>query len=130
LGGFDVHDDPPNGHVPTNPLERFNREIARRTDVVGIFPDDAPLIRLASILAIEQDDEWLVGRRYLSARVGCAAAPMRARRCGLAVARRHTLRRRGDVICPGGGRSESSRAVAPTKGSHLPSVLFATFDMA
>src|SRR4051794_8815890 len=51
----------------TNPLERFNREIARRTDVVGIFPDDNSLIRLASMLAIEQNDEWLVGRRYLSA---------------------------------------------------------------
>jgi putative transposase len=51
----------------TNPLERFNREIGRRTDVVGIFPDDQSLIRLASMLAIEQNDEWLVGRRYLSA---------------------------------------------------------------
>jgi putative transposase len=51
----------------TNPLERFNREIGRRTDVVGIFPDDRSLIRLASMLAIEQNDEWPVGRRYLSA---------------------------------------------------------------
>ena len=51
----------------TNPLERFNREIGRRTDVVGIFPDDRSLIRLASMLAIEQNDEWLVGRRYPSA---------------------------------------------------------------
>jgi putative transposase len=40
----------------TNPLERFNREIGRRTDVVGIFPDDRSLIRLASMLAIEQND--------------------------------------------------------------------------
>jgi transposase-like protein len=51
----------------TNPLERFNREIGRRTDVVGIFPDDPSLVRLATMLAIEQNDEWLVGRRYLSA---------------------------------------------------------------
>src|SRR4051794_35612306 len=50
----------------TNPLERFNREIARRTDVVGIFPDDASLIRLVSMLAIEANDEWLVGRAYIS----------------------------------------------------------------
>jgi putative transposase len=50
----------------TNPLERFNREIARRTDVVGIFPDDPSLIRLVSMLAIEANDEWLVGRSYIS----------------------------------------------------------------
>ena len=50
----------------TNPLERFNREIGRRTDVVGIFPDDASLIRLVSMLAIEANDEWLVGRSYVS----------------------------------------------------------------
>jgi len=50
----------------TNLLERLNREIKRRIDVVGIFPNEPSILRLVTMIIIEQNDEWQVGKRYFS----------------------------------------------------------------
>jgi putative transposase len=53
-------------HTSYQPAGAGQQRVKRRTNVVGIFPDDAALLRLAGMLLLEQNDEWLIARRYLS----------------------------------------------------------------
>ena len=67
----------------TNPLERLNKEVKRRADVVGIFPNEASITRLIGAVLLEQNDEWLLQCRYMQIE-GMAelTSPLTRRRSG------------------------------------------------
>ncbi len=54
-----------NGIPDTNPLERLNKEVKRRADVVGIFPNESAIVRLIGAVLLEANDEWQLQNRYM-----------------------------------------------------------------
>ena len=59
----------------TNPLERLNKEVKRRADVVGIVPDERSIVRLIGAVLLEQNDEWQLQHRYMQVEAMTELAP-------------------------------------------------------
>ena len=60
----------------TNPLERLNKELKRRADVVGIFPNEASIVRLIGAVLLEANDEWALQHRYMQTEAMAELTPL------------------------------------------------------
>ena len=60
----------------TNPLERLNKEVKRRADVVGIFPNEASIVRLIGAVLLEANDEWQLQHRYMQTEAMSELTPL------------------------------------------------------
>jgi len=60
----------------TNPLERLNKEVKRRADVVGIFPCESSIVRLIGAVLLEQNDEWQLQHRYMQVEAMAELLPL------------------------------------------------------
>ena len=97
----------------TNPIERLHAEVKRRTNVVGIFPNEAAITRLVGAILLEQNDEWAVSRRYMTLEIHRSAE----RWCPHHAAHRGSL---NVPALPAGSRVERN-ALTPRAGTRSKS---------